>query len=81
MDAVASTNILSWEFCYSGGIPLSEAEREGLNYEIFKDLYIKITWKYYPPREIQEKEATPTKKSKGTKSKKTNEKSGKIEMT
>ncbi len=69
MDAVESTNILSWEFCYSGGIPLNEAEREGLNYEIFKNLYVKITWKYYPPRAIQEKEATPTEKSKGTKSK------------
>lgn len=46
MDALSKT--LTWEFCHTKGTPLTQAEVDGMNYDLFKGLLVKITWKKYP---------------------------------
>lgn len=46
MDALEDT--LTWEYCHSKGTPLTQAERDGMTYDLFKGLLVKIQWKHYP---------------------------------
>lgn len=46
MNALEET--LVWEYCHSKGAPLTDEELENFNYELFRTLLIKITWKQYP---------------------------------
>ena len=62
MDALEATEIFTWEYCHSNAVPLTNKELENLNYEIFKNLLVKITWHIYPLREIKAKESKTTKR-------------------
>ena len=46
MDALNDT--LSWEYCHTNGIPLTDQEMESFDYSIFSALNIRIHWKEYP---------------------------------
>ena len=46
LDALEET--ITWEYCHSNGAPLTNEELEILDYDIFIDLLIKVTWKDYP---------------------------------
>ena len=65
MNALEATGIFTWEYCHSNALLLSNEELGNLNYDIFKNLLIKITWHAYPLREIKAKEEkTKTRKTK-----------------
>lgn len=46
MDALEET--LSWSYCHSNGVPLTDAELQGFSYELFTSLMVKTDWKSYP---------------------------------
>lgn len=46
MDALGE--VITWEYCHSSGIPLTDKELSAMNYEIFRKLYVKIYWRVYP---------------------------------
>ncbi len=70
MDALEETGVFSWRYCHSNGLPLSDKELEKLNYEVFKNLLVKITWSFYPERAIEENENTSKRKKNKKKEKK-----------
>ena len=47
-DMNALEDTLVWEYCHSKGAPLTDEELQNFNYELFKTLLLKITWKQYP---------------------------------
>lgn len=47
-DMDAFEEVLSWEYCHRNGQPLTDAELQALNYDIFKGLLVKLSWKSYP---------------------------------
>lgn len=72
MNALEET--LVWEYCHSKGAPLTDEELENFNYELFRTLLIKITWKQYPDqtarlarKEQSKAERAAADKKKGTK--------------
>ena len=46
MDALAET--LTWEYCHTNGLPLTEEEVSGMGYNIFSGLNVRVFWKAYP---------------------------------
>ncbi|MBR0074131.1 MAG: hypothetical protein IJP96_00040 [Synergistaceae bacterium] len=56
MNALEGTEIFTWEYCHSKGEPLTDEELKNMDYEIFINLLIKITWTNYPEREIKKHE-------------------------
>jgi len=46
MDALADT--LTWEYCHSKGVPLTDTELQALDYQTFGGLLIHILWNEYP---------------------------------
>ena len=62
MNALEATEIFTWEYCHSNGLPLSDDDLEKLygkqggnqsSYDFFKTLLIKISWKDYPEWEVK----------------------------
>lgn len=47
-DMNAFEDTLTWEYCHSHGVPLTDAELENFNYRIFSNIYIHTIWKTYP---------------------------------
>jgi len=64
MNALEETEVLTWEYCHSKGEPLSDIELKTIDYEIFINLLIKITWTDYPIREIKKREVKTKKRKK-----------------
>ena len=62
MNALEETKIFTWEYCHSKGEPLTDEELKNMDYEIFINLLIKITWTDYPVREIKKREIKRKKK-------------------
>ena len=62
MNALEETKIFTWEYCHSKGEPLTDEELKTMDYEIFINLLIKITWTDYPVREIKKREIKRKKK-------------------
>jgi len=62
MNALEETKIFTWEYCHSKGEPLTDEELKTIDYEIFINLLIKITWTDYPVREIKKREIKRKKK-------------------
>lgn len=60
-DMDALNEVLTWEYCHSNGMPLTDDELQNFNYEIFSKLLVKIHWHNYPEREVKPKKL-PTKK-------------------
>lgn len=52
-DLNALNNILTWEYCHSKGLPLTDAELANMDYTLFSSLLIKIYWKEYPAEVAQ----------------------------
>lgn len=46
MDALAET--LTWEYCHTNGLPLTEEEISDMDYNIFSGLNVRVFWKAYP---------------------------------
>ena len=46
MDALNPT--LLWNYCHSNNVPLSNEELEGMTYDLFKTLMVRIVWTDYP---------------------------------
>lgn len=46
MDAIAET--LTWEYCHSKGVPLTDAELKAMDYQTFSGLLIHVMWNSYP---------------------------------
>lgn len=46
MDALDET--LTWEYCHSNGVPLTDEELENMNYYTFEQLLIQTYWRTYP---------------------------------
>lgn len=61
MDALAP--ILSWELQHRGGKPLSDAERENMDYHQFKRLFVRVSWKAYPIEEQKKLQGKRRKKA------------------
>lgn len=61
-DMNALEEVFTWEYCHSNGLPLSDKELENFNYDVFKNLLIKIHWKNYPTRELKTLKEKPKKK-------------------
>lgn len=71
LDALSDT--LSWEYCHSKGVALTDEELANFSYDIFKDLYIHIIWNDYPDQtaRLQRKaEAIEARKRKAPRKKK-----------
>ena len=73
-DMNAQEDTLVWEYCHSKGGPLTDEELENCNYELFRRLLIKLTWKLYPDqtarlarKEQSKAERAAADKKKGTK--------------
>ena len=47
-DMNALEDTLVWEYCHSKGAPLTDEELQNFNYDLFRTLLLKITWKQYP---------------------------------
>ena len=64
MDAL--DEVLTWEYCHSNNIPLTDEELSAMNYEIFHKLYVKIHWRLYPDQteRLQRKAITAKKYAK-----------------
>ena len=62
MNALEETKIFTWEYCHSKGEPLTDEELKTMDYEVFINLLIKITWTDYPVREIKKREIKRKKK-------------------
>ena len=79
-DMDALEEVITWEYCHSNGIHLSDAELSSMNYEIFRKLYVRIYWRVYPDQTerlahkalMEKKHSKPVKKqNKGGKEKPT----------
>lgn len=46
MDALAET--LTWEYCHTNGLPLTDEDTSGMDYNIFSGLNVRVFWKAYP---------------------------------
>lgn len=71
MDALDET--LTWEYCHTNGVPLTDQEAAALDYGIFSKLNVRIHWRDYPDQTARleakaekaaraRKKATPRKK-------------------
>lgn len=60
---------LCWNFCHSGGEPLTDEELRNLNYDLFISLLVKTEWKSYPNQSARA-EAKQTRTRKVSKKKK-----------
>lgn len=70
MDALSET--LSWHYCHSLDQPLTQEELDNMNYGIFSNLLVRITWKNYPDQTARlERKAERVQQSKQAKKKKT----------
>lgn len=79
MEALVDIGILSeWTYWHKNGIPLTDAELKNLNYEIFKDLNVKVTWTEYPDQsnrlEAKNKRIKAAEKKKENRKKKSTDK-------
>ena len=65
-DMDALDEVLTWEYCHSNNIPLTDEELSAMNYEIFHKLYVKIHWRLYPDQteRLQRKAITAKKYAK-----------------
>lgn len=61
-DLTACENIFSWEYCHRNNEPLEDKELENMNYQLFENLLIHITWKNYPERTPALEEGNKKKK-------------------
>ena len=74
MDALGDT--LTWHYCHSNGVQLTDEELQGFSYELFKDCLIKTVWKDYPDqtarleRKAERQEEAKAKKKKPASKKK-----------
>lgn len=46
LDALSDT--LTWEYCHSGGVPLTDAELDKMTYAVFSKLLLRVVWRDYP---------------------------------
>lgn len=79
MEALVDIGMLSeWTYWHQNGIPLTDAEIENLNYEIFKELNVKVTWTEYPDQsnrlEAKNKRIKAAEKKKENRKKKSTDK-------
>ncbi|GHT93108.1 hypothetical protein FACS1894122_07850 [Alphaproteobacteria bacterium] len=47
-DMTALSEMFSWEYCHTNGIPLSDDEIQNFNYDVFINCLVKIVWKNDP---------------------------------
>ena len=47
-DLDALSDILVWEYCNSGGRPLTKAQTEDFSWKAYSELLVRFTWKDYP---------------------------------
>ena len=59
-DMNALDEIFTWEYCNSGGAPLSD-EQLDMSYETFIKLNVRIYWRDYPVREKPKRKKRTTK--------------------
>ena len=47
-DLNALSDTLSWEYCHSHGVPLTDEELQSFDYKLFSSIYIHTIWNIYP---------------------------------
>lgn len=47
-DMNALSDTLTWEYCHSHGVPLTDEELANFDYRVFSTIYIRTIWKTYP---------------------------------
>lgn len=75
-DMNALEDTLVWEYCHSKGAPLTDEELQNFNYELFKTLLLKITWKQYPDQTARLERAEQRKAERAAADKKKGAKRG-----
>ena len=75
-DMNALEDTLVWEYCHSKGAPLTDEELQNFNYELFRTLLLKITWKQYPDQTARLERAEQRKAERAAADKKKGAKRG-----
>jgi hypothetical protein len=57
-DMGAFSGTLTWRYCHSNGVPLTDSEKADFSYRLFAGLMVEVQWRQYParaPRPMPEK--------------------------